>query len=307
MRFDRGIVLSVAGHGAFFLWALVSFARPMETKQVDIISADVISADDYSRLTAGTDKAPKKEVPKPLVEKVAEAKPVKDLNAKVVENKKEVVATTDETNPEPKPKLPDPKPAAAPDKPKEEAKAAEKKEPEQKIDPIADALKKDEAKKPEKKAESKPQPVKKPEPQQPKFDPRKVAMLLDKRDSQRTAAAGATINSTVSQGAPTGDAQALSVSEISALAARLKQNWNTPPGAGNMKVRIFISLKRDGTLAAPPEVMTEGSGGIYQAMRDSAIRAINASQPFNMLRPSTYDVVGGWKELDLRFNTDDFM
>ena len=300
-----GVTLSVVGHGAFLVWALVSFARPLENPPLDSMPVDVISTEDFNKLTAGTDKAPKAETPKPLVEKIAEAKPVEDPNAKVVE-KKEVVATTAEHTPEPQPKKPEPKPAAAPPEPKkEEAKKAEKQEPEQKVDPIAEALKKDDAKKPEKKAEAKPQPVKKPEPQQPKFDPRKVAALLDKRDSQRVAAAGTTMNSLASLGAPTGDAPVLSQSELSALAARLRSRW-TPPATGSktLRIRIVISLKRDGTLAAPPEVITDGSGGIYQAMRESTVRAILASQPFDMLRPHTYDT---WKELDLRFNTEDFM
>jgi colicin import membrane protein len=307
MRFDRGIVLSVAGHGAFLVWALVSFARPLETKPFEAISADVISADDFNKMTAGSSLAPKKETPKPVVEKIAEARPAEDLAAKVTE-KKEVKASTEETNPEPAPKEPDPKPAAAPDKPKEEAKAADKKEPDQKIDPIADALKKDEAKKPEKKAESKPQPVKKPEPQQPKFDPRAALAKIDKREATRLAAAGSSLNQTPVFGAPKGRDDGVSMNEINALAQRLKNNWTAPAAATQgMKVRILLSMKRDGTLAAPPKVVANDGGNISQQMRDSTISAIYASQPFDMLRPATYDVEGGWKELDLRFNFEDFM
>jgi colicin import membrane protein len=303
MRIDRGMVISLIGHGAFLVWALVSFARPLETKPFEAVEADVISADDFNKIAAGSSSAPKAEAPKPVVEKIAEPKPAEDLNAKVTE-KKEVQATTSESAPEPAPKQAEPKPAAAPPEPKQEAKAPEKKEPEQqKIDPIAEALKKDDTKKPDKKVENKPQPVKKPEPQQPKFDPRKVAALLDKRDPQRMAAAGTTMNSIASHGMPRGDAPTLSASELSALAARLRQNWVTPPGVPDtLRIRIYISLKRDGTLAAPPQVATDGAGGIYQAMRESALRAIMASQPFDMLRPSNYE---GWKELDLRFTTAD--
>ena len=304
MRFDRGMMLSVAGHGLFVVWALVTFARPLETNPTEAFSADVISADDFSKIMAGRSDAPKSDAPKPVVEKIAEAKPAEDLTAKINE-KKEIQAATEQSNPEPAPKKPDPKPAAAPPEPKQEAKAADKKEPEQKIDPIADALKKDDAKKPEKKVESKPQPVKKPEPQQPKFDPRKVAMLLDKRDPQRMAAAGTTMNSIASQGAPKGQAASLSASELAALAALLRQNWVTPPGVPDtIKISIFIRLKPDGMLAQEPEVTTPGTGGIYQAVRESALRAIRSSQPFNMLRPTTYET---WKEINLGFTTSDFM
>ncbi|HET7681332.1 MAG TPA: protein TolA [Xanthobacteraceae bacterium] len=298
------MTISLVGHGVVLVWALVSFARPLETKPLDTMPVDIISAEEFSKMTAGADKAPPQPQPKPLVEKIAEPKPVEDLNAKVVE-KKEVTATTSENTPEPKPKQPDPKPAAAPPEPKTETKAADKKEPEQKIDPIAEALKKDEAKKPEKKAEAKPQPVKKPEPQPPKFDPRKVAALLDKRDPQRLAAAGSELNALASLGTPKGAAKQLSMSELDALRARLRSRWTPPPGAPpEMNIRIFISLRRDGTLAAPPQVQTSGSGGIYQTLKESTIRAIYASQPFDMLRPENYEL---WRDLDATFSPKDFM
>jgi hypothetical protein len=130
-------------------------------------------------------------------------------------------------------------------------------------------------------------------------------MLLDKRDPTRMAAAGTIMNPSASQGAPKGDAPALSANEIDALRARLSQNWVLPPGTRQeMKIRIRISLRPDGTLSAPPEVTTNGSGGTYEAVRDSTLRAINASQPFNMLRPSTYE---SWRELDIGFVPADFM
>jgi outer membrane biosynthesis protein TonB len=305
MRFDRGMMLSVAAHGLFLVWALVTFARPFEANPAgDSIPVDFISVDDFTKLTAGAEKAPKTEKPAPVVEKIAEAKPVEDLTAKVTE-KKEVKASTEETNLEPTPKKSEPKPAAAPPEPKQEAKAADKPEPDQKVDPIAEALKKDDAKKPEKKVENKPQPVKKPEPQQPKYDPRQALANVDRRIAQRTAAAGTTMNSIASQGAPKGEAAKLSANELDALRYRLGQNWNVPVGTPpTMKIRIRISLRPDGTLAAPPEVTTDGYGEKYQAVRDSALRAITVSAPFNMLRPATYET---WRELDLGFTPQDFM
>ena len=92
-------------------------------------------------------KSGKKENPKPLVDKVAEAKPVDDAVGKVSE--KPPIQT--ETAPPPQPKVeekpvekkPDPpKPVA--EKPKEEPKPEKKQEP-PKVDPIAEALKKEQA------------------------------------------------------------------------------------------------------------------------------------------------------------------
>lgn len=301
-----GMTISIVGHGAVLLWALVSFARPLENKMVDSMPVDMISADEFSKMVAGAQKAPKQETPKPVVEKIAEAKPVEDPNAKVVE-KKEVMAAAEQTAPEPKPKQPDPKPAAAPPEPKAESKSADKKEPEQKTDPIAEALKKDDAKKPDKKAETKPQPVQKPQPQQPKFDPRKVAALLDKRDSQRVAAAGATLNSTAALGAPTGVAARMTQTELDALRARLMALWNPPAASRNVEelmVVVRIKLTPDGRVVGAPQVLNNGSNVLFQAARDSALRAIYRGQPFDMLQPAHYEL---WKEMDITFDPRDLL
>ncbi len=300
-----GTTISVIGHGAVLLWALVTFARPLEMKPGESMPVELISADEFTHLTAGAKNAPKAETPKPVVEKIAEEKPVEDPNAKIVE-KKEVAAATAESAPEPQPKpKPEPKPAAAPPEAKSEAKAPDKKEPEQKVDPIAEALKKDEAKKPDKKAEKKPEPLKKPEPQQPKYDPRKVEALLNKRDPQRVAAAGATLNSIPSLGSPAGKSATLSQTELDALRARLKSKWNPPPGwPDDFVIRVFITIRPDRTLALAPQIVTTGNGIAYQAMRDSVIRSIMASQPFDMLNPSHYET---WKELDISFTPRDFL
>ena len=88
-------------------------------------------------------------------------------------------------------KKPDPPKPVVENKPKEEPKPVEKKPEPPKVDPIAEALKKDDAKKPPPKAEAQaapPQP-----PQKPKervFDATKIAALLDKRDPTRQAVTG---------------------------------------------------------------------------------------------------------------------
>jgi hypothetical protein len=295
-----GMTISLVGHGVVLVWALVSFARPLENKPLDNMPVDIISADEFSQMTAGVEKAPKAEVPKPMVEKIADTKPIEDLNAKVVE-KKEVTATTTESTPEPKPKQPDPKAAAAPPEPKQEAKTAEKKEPEQKIDPIAEALKKDDAKKPEKKVETKPQPVKKPEPQPPKFDPRKVAALLDKRDPTRLASAGAALNTTAALGTATGTAAQLSQNELDALRARIRQCWALPAGtdAGQIVVEIRMQLRRDGSLEVHPEVLTRSSRPKAQIVAETATRAIQMCAPYNFLPMAKYET---WKDVIVAFD-----
>lgn len=300
----RATIISLVAHGAVLGWALLSFSRSLDTPPLESMAVDVITTDQLSKVTAGVERAPKVETPKPIVEKIAEPTPPPEDPAAAVD-KKTVVASTDQTNPEPTPPKLEPKPPAAPPEPKTETKAPDKKEPEKKIDPIAETLKQDEAKKPEKKVESKPQPVKKPEPQAPKFDSRKTADLLNKLKPTRVASAGSELNSTASLGAAKGREATLSQNELDALRRRLQHNWNIPPNTPpELKVRISISLKRDGTLAARPEVEAGDRSGRYDQVRESAIRAILASQPFDMLRPSTYDT---WQELDITFIPRDFM
>jgi colicin import membrane protein len=257
--------------------------------------------------------APKQEAPKPLVEKQGEKKPVNEMAEKLTE-KQEIVtqkeATPPPPTPEPKKAEPKPEPAPKPEK-------AEQKAPQPKVDPIAEALKKDEKqKKPEEKpteakAEAKnvPLPMKKPPPPkpQPKFDPAQVAALLDKRDPARHAATGDTVNRTASLGAPGANAPELSQSELDALRARLMQLWNPPIGirnAGDMIIRVRVLLKPDGTLARQPEVITAGHGVMFESARDSAIRAVLRGQPFNMLRPQTYET---WKDIEVTFDPRDML
>lgn len=294
----RATVISIAAHGAIIAWALLSFARPLEKLDSESFPVDVLTASEFNKIAAGDLKAPISETPKQIVDKLAEpTQPPDDPTASV--DKKTVTAATEQTNPEPSPPVAETKPAAAPPEAKAETKTPEKKEPDQKVDPIAEALKKEEAKKPEKKAEAKPQPVKKPEPQQSKFDPRQMQALIDKRKATRVAVSGTELNQVVSRGAPKGTAPSLSADEISMIQRRLTANWHL---AGydnrNIVVGIYVRLRMDGTLASEPEITTSGSGPTYEAIKRSARAAVYASVPFEFLRPERYEF---WKELDVDF------
>jgi colicin import membrane protein len=301
------LVLSLLAHVTAVQLGLFSFPAKSREALSNEMPVDVISADDFSKLAAGNKNAPKKEAPKPFAEKIADAKPADDLKAKI--DKKEVTASTDQPTPvpEPKPKPPEPKPAAAPPEPKVEAKAPDKKEPEQKIDPIADALKKEEAKTPEKKAETKPVPLPpKPVPQQPKFDPRQVAALLDKRDPTRVAAADNEVNTTQNLGYTRGPAAQLSQSEIDAFRRRLHDCWIQPAGLPNdasLKVVFRVLFKPDGSLAAPPALVAGTNAPQGPALAESAIRAILVCQPYTMLKPEHYQQ---WKDMEVLFDPHDF-
>ena len=101
---------------------------------MDYIPVDLVTASELSQLTAGAKSGTKADTPKPLVEKVADPKPVKEPTPKIVE-KPEIVSTAEPPPPAPEPeKKVETKPETA--------------KPEPRVDPIAEALKKDEAQKP---------------------------------------------------------------------------------------------------------------------------------------------------------------
>jgi colicin import membrane protein len=282
-----GLTISGVVHAALMLWSVVAFtARPLPVQSTEV-PVDVISAADFSQITKGSETAKPVEVQKPIAEKVADAIPVEDPTAKL--GKKDVKATTDTQTP------PETKPAP----PKKSAQAAS--------DPIADELKKEANKKPDPaKAENKPAP-KKPaqQPTQPGYDPRKVAALLDKHDSQRMAAAGDTLTNTVSLGAPSGEAAVLSASELDALRKRLHDLWNPPVGAkdsSEITVEIEFRLKRDGTLDGGPQVITSGHSQLFEVARTRALVAILRGQPYTMLKPEHYEQ---WKDMVVTFDPRD--
>jgi outer membrane biosynthesis protein TonB len=276
MQMKMASAISTGLHAAVLLWALVSFSgKTFEVTPAESLPVDLVSEKDFSEMTKGAKQAPKLEIPKPLVEKIADAKPAEEIAPKLTE-KKELKATAEKT--------PEPQPVPKPD-------------------PIAEKLKKQDEQKQQAKAEPQPLPPKKPVQKQPKFDADKIAALLDKRDPQRNAATGAELNSTPSLGTASGTAARLSQSEIDALRARLMALWNPPVGAQDadqFQVTIRIRFKRDGTLETGPQVMTSGSGARFNAIRDSAVRAVLIGQPFTMLRPDHYDI---WKEIDFTFDT----
>jgi hypothetical protein len=295
-----GLTISGAGHAAVLLWCVVTFiARPYHVEPLKGLPVDLISASEFSQMTSGAKNAAPTEKPKPVAEKVAEAVPVDDPAAKLA--KKEVKAATDVRAPEPKP--PEPKVKKPP-------------QPPAPTDAIADALKKDEKPEPKKPDPKPPTPPKKPAQQEPapQFDPRQVAALLNKRDTQRVAsAAGDELNRTLSLGVsgttagpppiagdPTGQ---LSQIELSGMRARLQEKWSPPPGASKdlqqLTLVVEIQLRPDGTLSAPPVVLTSGSGPLFLAASDSAKRAVMLGQPYTMLRPEHYDV---WRDFKITFD-----
>ena len=158
VKVDKTLAASVVLHVLVIGWGLVTFStKALEVTPQESVAVDVISADQLAHVMAGI-KTGKKENPKPLVDKVAEAKPVDDSAVGKISDKPPIVTDT-APPPVPKPaekpveKKPDPPKPVAETKPKEEPKPrkpVEKKPDPPKVDPIAEAMKKEEKKPPPK-------------------------------------------------------------------------------------------------------------------------------------------------------------
>jgi len=292
MQMRTASAISAGLHAAVLLWATLSFsARSFNVPPAEALPIDIISDKQLSEITKGVKDAPKPvEKPKPLVEKKDDPKPVEDVKPKVTE-KKEIKATSD-------------KPQEAPPPPKEEKTAEKPPQQQVKPDPIGEKIAQAEQK--EAKVQPTPLPPKRPpmhSKPKPEFNPNQIAALLDQRTPQRNAATGETLSGAPTLGAALGNASQLSQSELDALRAKLMALWNPPVGmqdAERLQITIRIRFKHDGTLAAPPQVVTAGNGVRYNALRDSAVRAVFVGQPYTMLRPDHYEI---WKEIDFTFDT----
>jgi outer membrane biosynthesis protein TonB len=294
VKIDKTLAASIALHILVLGWGIVSFStKALEMAPEESVPVDVISADQLAHVMAGM-KSGKKENPKPLVEKVADAKPVEDAVGKITEKAPVVTDTTPPPQPkvEEKPveKKPDPPKPVAETKPKEEPKPIEKKPDPPKVDPIAEALKKEEKKpppKPEAKAATPP-----PQPQKPKertFDQSKIAALLDKRDPARQATTGETLNSNAALGLSKGKTTDNSATWGSMFQSQVERCWKKPYGgieSQNPEAAFSIRLKRDGTLEGMPVPEGTPATAYLRVYQESALRAIIECQPYNL--PAAY-------------------
>jgi outer membrane biosynthesis protein TonB len=310
VKVDKSLAASIVLHVLVLGWGLISFSARSYEVQPDSLAVDIISTDQLAQMTAGI-KNGQKENPKPLVEKVADAKPVDEAIGKVTEKE---ITTSAAPKPVEKPveKKPDP-PKPAEDKPKEEAKQADKKPDPAKVDPIAEALKTEEAKKPKPKPQPKQEAKAAPTPPQPKqdrvFDQTKIAALLDKRDPTRESITGSALNASASLGTHSGNSNAIVATWKGAFVAAVKRCFNFPYNgmdADQFEADIDIYMRPDGTLASQPTIIAVRgpSPSISKAMAESAARAIVQCQAYAFLPKQQYDT---WKYIGMTFGLKDML
>jgi outer membrane biosynthesis protein TonB len=293
-------------------WGLVTFtSKAFESIEAEAIPVEFVTDDQLAKAAAGI-KTGKKENPKLLVEKLAEAKPNDDAVGKITEKKAVVTdAAPEPTKPPDKPaeKKPDSKPAVE-NKPKEEIKPADKRPDPPKVDSIAETLKKEEAKKPQPKpqtaAAAPPPQVKK---REYKFDTETISKLVDKRDPSRQAVTGDTLNSNAALGLAKGKSADNSATWKSAFIGAVRRCFNFPyngQDADQFEVDIDIYLQFDGTVASEPVIaqVRGPSRSVGNAMAESAKRAVKQCQAYAFLPKEQYET---WKFIPMTFGLKDLL
>jgi len=188
----------------------------------------------------------------------------------------------------------------------EERRQAElkKKQEEEKRRKEAELKKKREEEKRRKEAEAK-----------KKFDADKISALLNKmpdkgapRPSVPLDEQAKTLNKGPVLGAPEGRDQQLSASELAILAQIIKScvqsKWNVLGGgesAQHTQVKLRLRFNPDGRLASEPQIMNPQNTPYFMAVRDSAVRAVQACEPYS-LPPAKYEF---WKDIVLNFDPRD--
>lgn len=99
----------------------------------------------------------------------------------------------------------------------------------------------------------------------------------------------------------------LSISEIDAIAGRLRACWNLDPGAQgieDMVVEIRAHLNQDGTVRKVDILDSSryGSDNHFRSVADSARRAVYICAPYQILAEKYADKYNLWSTMRLRFN-----
>lgn len=277
----NALLYSIGFHGAVLFMALVALPGPDELPLLpsQVLPVELVTIDEYTNLK----QAPKRVDPKPEIK--PEPKPE-------VEPKPEA-----EVKPPPPPKV-EPKPA--PPAPEPEPELAP--EP----DKPAPVIEKVEAKPKPKPKPAPPKAVEKKKPET-KFDPTRIAALLDKlpQDQAPPEAAPSRDEPEEEVAAASNFDSRLTLSEVDAFKVQMRRCWSVPAGAANAEdlvVQIKVYLNPDGSLAQPPKLINQArllAGDVYfRTAAESAMRAIRRCAPFKM--PA--EKYSGWQELDLNFD-----
>lgn len=134
---------------------------------------------------------------------------------------------------------------------------------------------------------------------------------LNGKDSDAVIKQGTHVNNMGVEGGTGGSYfSELSISEIDAIAGRLRACWNLDPGAmgiENMIIEVRVYLNRDGTVRDAKVLDTSryNSDKFYRSVADSARRAVYVCAPYSIFSNRYADKYDMWKTMKLRFNPFD--
>ena len=151
-------------------------------------------------------------------------------------------------------------------------------------------------------------PIKKPViKKKDKFDPLKIAELIDKSKDTKTVEEDIEDLEYDALGSTPSLDNKLTLSEEDAIRAQFMQCWSIPIGIpfdDTMIVKIKISLNTDGSLLEPPEVlqherMNKPSEKYFRTLAESALRAVRRCDPIKAPDINRYE---SWKKIQLNFD-----
>jgi colicin import membrane protein len=350
-----GLVISLACHAALLGWAILSMRAVDNLPTIDTpaISAELITPSEFLRLKQGSEDAKNlatKANDKPTEDdsKNDEKKPDNAPPPKPSEPPQEVAKVEEPPPPEPAPEPPPPEPEAvkaeppppepppgptpneqklleqkildaqraaddAKKKAEEEAKKKAEEEAKKKAEEEARKKKLAELARKKKAAEAR----KKAEAEKKKFDPSKIASLLEKapddstpkalldkdpkkKGQQATGSSQTAAATGLEAGTATGTDSVLSAREQDLLKGMIKSQlaacWRLPGaggGEGTPVVTLKWRMKPDGSLDGEPAVQNAPGDSAGQVAAEAALRAVRGCQPFR-LPAEQYD---GWKDV----------
>ena len=150
-------------------------------------------------------------------------------------------------------------------------------------------------------------PVKKPViKKKDKFDPLKLAELIDKQKDTKTETEIKDLEYESLDANPSLDKK-LTLSEEDAIRAQFMQCWSIPLGMPYDEthiVKIKVFLNKDGSLSKAPEVlqherMNTPGEEYFRTLAESALRAVRRCDPIKVPDVERYD---SWKNLQLNFD-----
>jgi outer membrane biosynthesis protein TonB len=328
MAMRAGVVVSVLGHGALLAWVLVSLhaAEPLDASGIEAIPVNFVQIEDVTSLPKGVAVAkvePKPPAPEPIKKIIEEPPPLPEPAPPPPPPPEPTPPVADEPPPlpEPEPQPPEPEPTPPPPEPTPPEPAPPPPAP------AAEAPPPPETPPPPPQAEAQPKPeavpTPKPRPKMPKpapqvvkkddpnkFDPDRIAALLDKdKDAPQQPPPDKPPEQTASVppaqptvGGTTASVDArMTANELDALRSRLAQCWSPPIGwtdPAEVRVVLLISLNPDGSVASEPEVMQRPDGRYAQPAAESALRAVRRCAPY-ALPAEKYE---SWKQVKVTFD-----